>query len=80
MSKKIDAVAYALMGAKIEDTAGYEGPDGEIILIGVKIKTLDGHRLLLSRSDRGFKIFRVTDLDAAAKSVFDWVGKGGDAE
>lgn len=76
---KIAAADYALKGAKIEGSVGFEGPKGEIVLTAIRIKTVDGHTLLLSQSDEGFMIFRMGALGAAARSVFDWVRrpKGG---
>jgi len=77
--RKLAAADYALKGAKIEGSVGFEGPKGEIVLTALKIKTLDGHSLLLSETGTGFKIFRAGALGAAARSVFDWVRrpKGG---
>lgn len=76
---KIAAADYALKGAKIEGSVGFEGPKGEIVLTAIKIKTVDGHTLLLSQSDGGFMIFRMGGLAAAARSVFDWIKKAGEA-
>jgi hypothetical protein len=77
--RKLAAVRYALKGATVEGSVCFAGPDGEIVLTALKIKTLDGHSLLLSETGTGFKIFRAGALGAAARSVFDWVRrpKGG---
>lgn len=76
---KISAAHYALKGAKIEGSVGFEGPKGEIILTAIKIKTVDGHTLLLSQRPEGFRIFRTDGFAAACRSVFDWMKKAGDA-
>ncbi len=75
----LNIVNDALRGATVVEVVGIEDRDDEIILTALAIKTVGGHRLLLSKSGGGFKIFRAAAIDATVKAVSDLVTNGGDA-